>query len=599
MKLLDDLKTLLENPFFDTLANFIKKFKSSKSFYSIFYFLVLFTTQQAIAWKYGTAISKWFESLGEEWYYQLGAFIFEHGSIELVVLGIMMLVILALVEILKGNENSYQGKSVSSKGNNYGIINTGDNTIIKQIIYQALGEDTQQEIVESIASQIITHFDSIYYKLDNLSDNKELVDYLMNEIKKAQQKHISIQQQLEKVEKKRQQALEDLNELQIKNNQNNYSLVLNKAQKALENYDEVSYRQYLNEYQSNKDIQETIENYANTFYLKAQSYLRSYEYRKAKNEIEKAIKFDENNPKYINLIAIIYSELGEAKKALPYNKKLLKLTISTKGATHTDTAIAYNNLGQNYSQVGDYDNAIECFEKDIDINKMYFDKNHFKIAMAYNNLGITYQHQGNCLKALRYLLKAHRVLKDKDPYLMRTSNDLGQLYYHLNKNIKALKYTQEALEIAEALYTNKTLDLAIIYDNLGKIYKSINFQKSIDYYTESLKIKISIVGENNSIVATTYHNFGCLYRDNRILDKASYYLDKALSIGLKTFGDNHPKTAVFYFHRGILYDMQGDLIKAIECFENALNIRVEKFGINHPKTTETQKVLNNLKKRLK
>ena len=43
----------------------------------------------------------------------------------------------------------------------------------------------------------------------------------------------------------------------------------------------------------------------------------------------------------------------------------------------------------------------------------------------------------------------------------------------------------------------------------------------------------------------------------------------------------------------------GDTLKAIECFENALNIRVEKFGINHPKTTETQKVLNNLKKRLK
>jgi hypothetical protein len=46
MKLLDDSKTLLENPFFDTLANFIKKFKTSKSFYSIFHFPLVSHSQE-------------------------------------------------------------------------------------------------------------------------------------------------------------------------------------------------------------------------------------------------------------------------------------------------------------------------------------------------------------------------------------------------------------------------------------------------------------------------------------------------------------------------------------------------------------------------
>jgi len=64
-------------------------------------------------------------------------------------------------------------------GNNSGITNCGNHNIITQILYQRLGEDTNKEIVEQLASQIIAHFDSIHQKLDNLSNNKEISDYLL------------------------------------------------------------------------------------------------------------------------------------------------------------------------------------------------------------------------------------------------------------------------------------------------------------------------------------------------------------------------------------------------------------------------------------
>jgi len=106
MKLLDNLKSLLEHPFVKSLANVFKMFKSSKSFYSIFYVLVVFTMQQAISWKYGTKISNAINDLSEAWYYGFIASILENGSIELVVLGVFLIIILSIVEVKKVNNQN-------------------------------------------------------------------------------------------------------------------------------------------------------------------------------------------------------------------------------------------------------------------------------------------------------------------------------------------------------------------------------------------------------------------------------------------------------------------------------------------------------------
>jgi len=138
MSLANRLNQLLQNPLVDTLANVYKKFKSSKSFYGVFYFLALFTMQQSIAWKYGSAISQWFKSLGEAWYYQLGAFVFEHGSIELVILGIIMLILLVIVESLKMKSSNEEnlGSGMNAR-DNHGVMNQGEgNTITQTTSYQ-------------------------------------------------------------------------------------------------------------------------------------------------------------------------------------------------------------------------------------------------------------------------------------------------------------------------------------------------------------------------------------------------------------------------------------------------------------------------------
>jgi len=136
MALIDTIDAKLQHPIFQTLADLIKKFKSSKSFYGIFYLLALFTIQQAIAWKYGTAISTAINDMGSEWYYGFVAAILEHGSIELVVLGVGLIGVLSYVEVNKDTTNkendSNQTSSFDVQGDVNSIITIGNDNQINQ-----------------------------------------------------------------------------------------------------------------------------------------------------------------------------------------------------------------------------------------------------------------------------------------------------------------------------------------------------------------------------------------------------------------------------------------------------------------------------------
>jgi len=133
MSLANRLNQLLQNPLVDTLANVYKKFKSSKSFYGVFYVVLVFTLHQAIAWRYGSVITQTFTNLGDEWYYQLGVFIFDYGSWELVVLGIFIMLLLAYVKIVEESaKRDTASTNISISGDNKSPIVIGSGNIVLQ-----------------------------------------------------------------------------------------------------------------------------------------------------------------------------------------------------------------------------------------------------------------------------------------------------------------------------------------------------------------------------------------------------------------------------------------------------------------------------------
>ncbi|MEA2028607.1 MAG: hypothetical protein U9N49_06495 [Campylobacterota bacterium] len=133
MSFINKLNQLLQEPLVDTLATVYKKFKSSKSFYSVFYVVLVFTLHQAIAYQFGNIISNWFSSQGDYWFYTLMAFVFEHGSWELVVLGIFIMLLLAYVKIIEeSTKRDTAPTQISIDGDNKSPIVVGKNNIVLQ-----------------------------------------------------------------------------------------------------------------------------------------------------------------------------------------------------------------------------------------------------------------------------------------------------------------------------------------------------------------------------------------------------------------------------------------------------------------------------------
>jgi len=102
MNILKKLKILLDNPIIDTIANIYKKFKSSKSYWSVSSLILIFTLREAIAIQWGDIIQNGIETYSKDssypYFWEGLKFLFEGGSIEFLFMGIGIFLILSLVK---------------------------------------------------------------------------------------------------------------------------------------------------------------------------------------------------------------------------------------------------------------------------------------------------------------------------------------------------------------------------------------------------------------------------------------------------------------------------------------------------------------------
>jgi len=114
-KFLDYIMQILEHPLILKVIDLLKKFKSSKSYWSVIYYLVLpFLLRESIALVWGSKISLWANSQKDSDYKLLWdfiAFIFEEGSATLVVIGFSILLILSIVKISESSQEKYSKKN--------------------------------------------------------------------------------------------------------------------------------------------------------------------------------------------------------------------------------------------------------------------------------------------------------------------------------------------------------------------------------------------------------------------------------------------------------------------------------------------------------
>lgn len=166
-----------------------------------------------------------------------------------------------------------------------------------------------------------------------------------------------------------------------------------------------------------------------------------------------------------------------------------------------------------------------------------------------------------------------------DTTLIKTLNDLSyQFYFTTNEYAKALQYAMQALTISDKLlsafkegkiYHLLKEERAVSFDNCGLIYYSQdNYQKALDYYIKSLKIREEL--RDKVSMAWSYNRIGTVYWYQGNYEKSLDNYLKAFAI-YEEKGDKKGM-ADSYFDIGYIYLNQNNYEKALNNFSNQLKI---------------------------
>ena len=174
-------------------------------------------------------------------------------------------------------------------------------------------------------------------------------------------------------------------------------------------------------------------------------YMNEGQFQRAKYKLDKALKFDPDNPHAYHYMAELYRRLKEFDKAGQYYEKALSL------APH-DMNIQ-NNYGVYLCERGLYERAYKHFQNIIN-NPLYSAR-----ANAYENVGLCSLREGK-LKKAQDAFKAAIAINPKMP---KSLLQLAQMSYDEGNTKRAYDYYQRYVAIAQQ--TPESLWIGILLEN--------------------------------------------------------------------------------------------------------------------------------------
>ena len=141
-------------------------------------------------------------------------------------------------------------------------------------------------------------------------------------------------------------------------------------------------------------------------------------------------------------------------------------------------------------------------------------------------------------QALKEIKKSISLDEEKtDKYIALYS----QILYTIGEYDKALEYYQKSLKIREKVYGKEHPDTAESYNNIGSVYNSKGeYDKALEYYQKSLKICEKVYGKEHPSTATSYNNISILFYKMQKYQDSYDYMQKAINILEKVLPSNHP-----------------------------------------------------------
>jgi tetratricopeptide (TPR) repeat protein len=265
-------------------------------------------------------------------------------------------------------------------------------------------------------------------------------------------------------------------------------------------------------------------------------YIEQGKYQEAEELLQMVKKLQvpiDNKFKYLMSInqASVYRMTNRTDEALD----VLKSIVSEKFLTDYQRGEAYLAMGEIFRNKGMPYEAKKYLKKAYSIDQ--------KNPQTLISLGFVSQSLGEMNEAEGYFKSSI----DIEPKLSIPYVELGNIYFIKGDRDKAEKYYREAIskwsDMPKSIGKNVFLSLAQLTLAKG------NIDESAVLFTRVTEIAPAFY--------PPYIFLGDIYSQNGNLDKALYYLEKALSLK-ENFIKDDPNTKLVYFYIGMVYDKKGD-----------------------------------------
>ena len=273
--------------------------------------------------------------------------------------------------------------------------------------------------------------------------------------------------------------------------------------------------------------------YASGFiYRRIDSLSQSMEQLKIALGIAKRNKFEDDEIKILNILAVAYSEKGIHDKALECHFQ--SIVLNERKNNLEDMAISYNNIGFVYFKLKDPDKALEFYKKSMALKKSIsstydLDRLSINMALCYNQLK-------NYTEAEKLINEAFKVCKsDCNPSV------LIEAEFSLGKSLKGQDRKEEAVSHFEKslLHARKENEKRFLIENLVEIAAIKEEQKkskeAIDLLTEAESIAIKT---NFSLtLIEVYKIFYKIFNNEKNFIKSSEYQSKYIQLKDSIYSD--------------------------------------------------------------
>jgi signal transduction histidine kinase/Flp pilus assembly protein TadD len=242
-------------------------------------------------------------------------------------------------------------------------------------------------------------------------------------------------------------------------------------------------------------------------------------------KIGRAINNKSLQAKSLNLMGVVYRNLGNYDKSINVYRNALRLAEEVKDSIQI--AYSYNNIGGIYRLEGNNALALEYILKALNV----FEKLGNKEGMSFCtiNIGLIYRRQGNYIKAMGYLnytLRLREEIKDR-PGRALALNLIAEVHFDIGEMNAALKYYYEVEKEYEAVDDKK--GLAATWGGIaGVFYKQKDFSKALEYRKKSLELSTRI----NYLEGQVHNhiNLGLIYAQLGNFKQADVEFAEALKI---------------------------------------------------------------------